>query len=237
MGAVTAAAPVRLHEVTLAIGAETIVRQLSGVFAPGSLTALVGPNGSGKTTLLRTLANLHKPSSGQIDRGGLKPRDIALLPQMTRIDRSFPITCRQLVAMGAASRYGSFRGIPARMMAEADAALAKVGLPDHGGRSISALSAGQLQRILFARLILQDAPLLLLDEPFNAIDQATCHDLMGLVRSWHDRGVTVVMALHDQALVREQFPDCLKLGPDGTNWGPTEAVLGADVPLVRRHAA
>ena len=215
--------PIRLDSVALRHGARQVVRDLTGTFAPGSMTALTGDNGAGKTTLLRALAGLHPPSSGVIDRGGLVPSDIALLPQGSQLDRSFPIACRDVVALGLAGRTGPFKAIGRSQLERADQALAAVGLPDLGRRAIGAMSAGQFQRVLFARLMLQDAPVLLLDEPFAAVDTATARDLLAILRGWHQQGRTIVTVLHDLDMARAHFPDTLHLSDAQTTWGPTPA--------------
>ena len=227
-------APIRLDHLTLRHGSREVLRDLTGTFSPGSLTALTGENGAGKTTLLRALAGLHPPKSGTIDRGGLKPSDIALLPQGSQLDRSFPIACRDVVALGLSGRMGPFRGIGHNQLKEAEQALATVGLPDLGGRAIGALSAGQFQRILFARLILQDAPVLLLDEPFAAVDTATAHDLLGILHRWHKQGRTIVTVLHDLDMARAHFPETLHLSAGQAVWGPT---VGHIAPWAPRAAA
>ena len=213
--------PIRLDHLTLRHGARDVVRDLTGQFAPGSLTALIGDNGAGKTTVLRAIAGLHPASSGTIDRGGLAASDIALLPQVSDLDRGFPIACRDVVALGLSGRLGPFRGIGPAQLRQADAALACVGLPDFGRRVIGALSAGQFQRVLFARLMLQDAPVLLLDEPFSAVDTATATDLLAILHRWHHEGRTIVTVLHDLAMVRGHFPDTLRLAGAQTQWGPS----------------
>ncbi|MEI7711118.1 MAG: ABC transporter ATP-binding protein [Rhodospirillales bacterium] len=215
--------PIRLDRLALRHGGLDVVRDLTGAFMPGSLTALIGDNGAGKTTLLRALAGLHPPSSGTIDRGGLSPPDIALLPQGSQLDRSFPIACRDVVALGLAGRAGPFKAIDRSQLERADQALAAVGLPDLGRRAIGAMSAGQFQRVLFARLMLQDAPVLLLDEPFSAVDTATARDLLTILHGWHAQGRTIVTVLHDLDMVRAYFPDTLHLDGMQTTWGPTPA--------------
>lgn len=212
---------IRLDRLSLRHGARTVIDSLSGAFAPGSLTALIGENGAGKTTLLRALAGLHAPAAGAIDRGGLKPFEIGLLPQGSQLDRSFPIACRDVVALGSAGRAGAFKAIGRAQRDRADQALASVGLPDLGGRAIGALSSGQFQRVLFARLMLQDAPVLLLDEPFAAVDAATTNDLLAILRRWHTEGRTIVTVLHDHDLVRDHFPQTLHLDGERTTWGAT----------------
>jgi zinc/manganese transport system ATP-binding protein len=216
--------PIRLERVTLRRGGRDVLRDLTGSFAPGSLTAVAGPNGAGKSTLLHALCGLLPIASGRLDRPRL---DVALLPQEGRLDRSFPISCRDVVALGWTARLGLFRRIGREQYAEADRALASVGMDALGQRPIGALSAGQFQRVLFARTIVRDAPIILLDEPFGAIDAATEADLMAIVRAWHHEGRTVVVVLHDIDLIRAEFPDTLLLGSGTAVWGATDDVLTA----------
>ncbi|MGE4048186.1 MAG: metal ABC transporter ATP-binding protein [Acetobacteraceae bacterium] len=217
--------PIVLDGVSLRHGQRAVVHELTGCFTPGSLTALIGPNGAGKTTLLRAIAGLHPLAEGHIDRGGLAPAQIALLPQASTMDRSFPISCRDVVVLGATGRLGPFRAIRPAHMRLADAALAAVGLPNHAATPIGALSSGQFQRVLFARLMLQDAPVLLLDEPFNAVDATTLVDLLRIIRAWHAQGRTIVAVLHDLDLVHDAFPRTLLLAGSQVDWGPTAAAL------------
>ena len=218
-------------------GARPALAGLTGVFAPGSLTAVVGPNGAGKTTLLRSLSGLHPGYAGRIDRGGLAPRDVALLPQASGLDRSFPVTCGEVVALGGWGAMGAFGAASAGLVARADAALAQVGLAGFAARSIGALSAGQFQRVLFARLIVQDAPVLLLDEPTAAVDARTEADLVALIRRWHGEGRTVIVVLHDLDLVRALCPQALLLAGEMVAWGATAEVLTAENRLRARLLA
>ncbi|MEN9500069.1 MAG: hypothetical protein RIS83_1888, partial [Pseudomonadota bacterium] len=121
-----APAALALADVTICHARRPAVHHLSGRFAPGSLTAIVGPNGAGKTTLLRALAGLHAPESGRISFDGTAR--IALLPQMAALDRSFPITCRDVVMQGLWPRIGAFRSVSNADQARVDQALAAVGL-------------------------------------------------------------------------------------------------------------
>jgi zinc/manganese transport system ATP-binding protein len=220
-------APIRLDQVALRRGGREVIRDLTGVFAPGSLTAVAGPNGTGKSTLLHAMCGLLPVASGRVDRGGLSARSIALLPQDGRLDRSFPISCRDVVALGWTARVGWFRRIGPEQYAAADRALALVGLDGLGHRPIGALSAGQFQRALFARTIVRDAAVILLDEPFSAIDTATEADLMAIVHTWHQQGRTVIAVLHDLDLIRAEFPQTLLLGSGTYEWGASNDVLTA----------
>ncbi|WP_137123809.1 metal ABC transporter ATP-binding protein [Roseomonas sp. HF4] len=224
-----------LENLTLTHGRRPAVHHVSGRFAPGSLTAVVGPNGAGKTTLLRALAGLHKPDSGRIAAEGTAR--IALLPQLAALDRGFPIACRDVVMQGLWPRLGAFRGASTEDRHRAEHALAAVGLGGFERRAVGSLSAGQTQRLLFARLLVQDADILLLDEPFNAVDAKTSADLLRLVRDWHGQGRTVVAVLHDLDLVAREFPDTLMIARDAIAWGPTEQALSAANRLRARMMA
>lgn len=208
---------ITLDNVTLRHGSRVILSGLSGRFESGSQTALIGANGSGKTTLLRAIAGLHPLAGGRIDWDGFHRRDIALLAQGSHLDRSFPITCRDVVAL-AATRLGPFRSIGKDKLAATRSALQRVGLGDMENRPIQALSAGQFQRVLFARTIVQDARLILLDEPFTAVDADTTRLLLSVIQDWHAQGRTVMAVLHDMELVREHFPHTLLLRGQTGYW-------------------
>ena len=228
-------AALTLADLTVCHGRRPAVHHLSGRFAPGSLTAIVGPNGAGKSTLLRALAGLHQPESGRIAQDGVAR--IALLPQLAALDRAFPIACRDVVIQGLWPRIGAFRAVPADEHARVDQALAAVGLAGLAKRPVGSLSAGQMQRLLFARLLVQDADILLLDEPFNAVDAKTAADLLRLIRQWHGEGRTVIAVLHDLDLVAREFPETLLLARDLIAWGPTEQALSPANRLKARQMA
>lgn len=204
------------------------VHHVSGSFQTGSLTALAGPNGAGKSTLLKALMGLVPVSEGEIDRLGVAPRRYAYLPQQPEIDRSFPISVLQTVLLGAWPRSGPFGAIGPRERERAHVCIEKVGLTGYADAPIAHLSAGQWQRALFARLIMQDARVILLDEPFAAVDDATTSDLMALVRSWHAEGRTVIAVLHEHTIIEKFFPETLLLARDVIAWGQTGDVLTSE---------
>src|SRR5258708_5503612 len=150
-----------------------------------------------------------KPLAGTISLGGLDIRDIGYLPQTVDIDRSFPISVFDFVGTGLWRATGFFGGMGKAARDRIAQALSAVGLNGFENRSIGTLSGGQMQRMLFARVLLQDARLIVLDEPFNAIDAKTSADLVALVRRWHAEGRTVLAALHDMELVVGKFPETL----------------------------
>lgn len=213
-----------LHNVTVSYRGHPALHHVSGHFAQGSLTAVIGPNGAGKSTLLKTLAGLIQPGQqGHITRAkGLR---VAYLPQHSELDRSFPLTVRDCVLMGLWEQTGAWGRATTPMLARVDAALDAVGLPGFETRPVGTLSSGQLQRSLFARLLVQDADIILLDEPFNAVDSKTTAGLLALVQQWHSQGRTVIAVLHDDAQVRAHFPQTLLLARECMAWGATAEVL------------
>jgi zinc/manganese transport system ATP-binding protein len=221
-------ASVQFRDVTLGYDRHPAVHHLTGEVAPGALLAIVGPNGAGKSTLFRGLVGILKPLAGSILTGGLNIRDIAYLPQTADIDRSFPISVFDFVGTGLWRATGFFGGMGKSARDKIAQALAAVGLNGFENRTIGTLSGGQMQRMLFARVLLQDARLIVLDEPFNAIDAKTSADLLALVRHWHTEQRTVLAALHDMDLVRANFPDTLLLARGPVAWGATAEVLTAD---------
>jgi zinc/manganese transport system ATP-binding protein len=226
---------IRFDEVTLGYGRHPAVHHLDGEIAAGSLTAVVGPNGAGKSTLLKGIVGTLRPLEGHIRLGGAANAAIAYLPQAAEIDRTFPLSVYDLVAMGLWSRSGLFGSVSRRDRARIEQALAAVGLVGFERRSISTLSGGQMQRALFARLLLQDAPVILLDEPFTAIDAKTTADLLDVVRRWHAEDRTVVAVLHDLDLVKRVFPQTLLIAREPVAWGETSSVLSAENLLRARR--
>ena len=221
-------AQLQFRDVTLGYDRHPAVHHLSGEIAAGSLLAIVGPNGAGKSTLFRGIVGILKPLAGSIGLGSLNVRDIAYLPQTADIDRSFPISVFDFVGTGLWRATGLFGGMGKQAQHKIAQALAAVGLSGFENRTIGTLSGGQMQRMLFARVLLQDARVIVLDEPFNAIDAKTSADLIGLVRRWHDEKRTVLAALHDMDLVRENFPETLLLARTPVAWGATSQVLTAE---------
>jgi len=210
-------------DLTLGYDRHPAVHHLNGMLVQGSLTAVVGPNGCGKSTLMKSVAGVLRPLSG---RCTVAPNvRCAYLPQMSELDRSFPARVVDLVSLGLWSR----RGLLGRHgRADRDrllAALAAVGLDGFEKRSIDSLSGGQLQRALFARVLVQDANLILLDEPFNAIDARTITALLRLIERWHGEGRTVMVVMHDLDLVRQHFTETLLLARRPVAWGETHRVM------------
>ncbi len=221
------AAPVSVELADASFGwhGRPALRSVSGSFAAGGMTAVVGPNGAGKSTLIKGIMGVLRPMTGSVRIGGAGRAALAWLPQAAELDRSFPTTVLDLVAMGAWRRVGGWRGFRSEELDRCRDALETVGLADAGGRGVDTLSGGQMQRALFARMLVQDAPVLLLDEPFAAVDSHTADALMALLCGLHGQGRTVIAVLHDLDLVRDHFPECLLLSGSVVAWGDTADTL------------
>jgi zinc/manganese transport system ATP-binding protein len=228
-------AALQFHNLTLGYERHPAVHHLDGAVENGALVAIFGPNGAGKSTLFKGIVGLIPPLAGKIERGGLKVREIAYLPQIAEIDRSFPINVYDMVAMGLWRSAGLLGGIGRAARDKIHDAIAAVGLRGFEERPIASLSGGQMQRTLFARLLLQDASVILLDEPFNAIDAKTVADLLELVQRWHGEKRTILAALHDLDLVKANFPESLLLAREPVAWGATPQVLTAENLLKARR--
>jgi len=229
------AAALAFQNLTLGYDRHPAVHHLSGEIGEGALLAVIGPNGAGKSTLLKGIVGVLRPLGGKISRNGVNAKDIAYLPQIAEIDRSFPISVFDLVAMGLWKRAGLLGGIGNADREKISSAIQAVGMRGFEHRPIGTLSGGQMQRALFARLLLQDARVILLDEPFASLDSKTVSDLLELVHRWHGEKRTVVAVLHDFELVKQHFPEALLLAREPVAWGKTAETLSAENLLKARR--
>src|SRR5262245_43574454 len=171
--------------------------------------AVVGPNGAGKTTLIKSILGLIRPVSGQVLVDG-KPyspqtQAVAYVPQRGTVDWDFPTTALDVVTMGTYGRLGWFRRPGATERQAAFEALTRVGMADFARRQISQLSGGQQQRVFLARALVQDAPVYLMDEPFQGVDAVTEKAIVDILRELRTRGRTVLVVHHDLGTVPEYF--------------------------------
>ena len=227
-------AALKLVDLTVSYDRHPAVHHLSAEIPAAEMTAIVGPNGAGKSTLLKALLGLAPRIEGRIE---CTAKRIAYLPQQAEIDRSFPIPVFDTVLLGRWSRFGAFGRAAKGDVHDAHHAIEAVGLSGFERRPIDTLSVGQFQRVLFARLLLQDADLVLLDEPFAAIDSRTVADLMDVIRRWRQENRTVVAVLHDLDQVKRDFPNSLLLARELVDCGPTPRVLSAENLLRARAMA
>jgi len=187
----------------------------------GSLTAIIGANGSGKSSLLKVIAGLQRPLSGNITLQVPRRGGVSFLPQQQHLDRQFPISLQELVAAGSWGRRdtSTLRSQRLKTVLE-DWALCGL---EH--RPLMALSGGELQRALLARLSLTEAPLLLLDEPHAALDEQGQALLWKHIHAWHAEGRTLVVVCHDLAAVRQHIPHTLVIRSTGCTLGRSHELI------------
>jgi zinc/manganese transport system ATP-binding protein len=222
-GQIIVSSAITLENLTVRYGSNPALQNISGVFHTGSLTAIAGPNGAGKSTLLKTIMGNLRPVSGRVIIDGTMR--IAYMPQMTSLQRDFPFSVLQGVCTGFWNSARNMGGITTAMRVRASLALDEVGLGGFEKRQISTLSGGQFQRMLFARAIVQEANLILLDEPFASVDAATTQRLIQLILKWHEQGRTVVCVLHDLLLIQKYFPNSFVLAGKCLGHGHTHELL------------
>lgn len=213
-----------LNNLTLGYNRHPIVHHLSISIANGDSVAIVGPNGGGKSTLLKSIMSIITPLEGHINCQ-LNKKQIAYLPQGVDINKNFPISTKELIAMGLWKKKGWFKNYSIADEHAILHALDAVGLKGLANTTLNALSGGQIQRALFARLILQDASLILLDEPFNAVDIKTTNDLIKIVKHWQNEHRTIIAVLHNYEQVKTLFKKTLILACEPIAFGNTEDVL------------
>jgi zinc/manganese transport system ATP-binding protein len=214
-----------LRGVTVRYGRRIALEAVSGEFASGSLTAIVGANGAGKSTLLAAIAGVVRLAHGAVNCAAR--RRLAYLPQLAAIDLDYPLTVSELITLGGWREFGAFRSPGTALRARVAEVAETVGLAGRLAQPIGEISVGELQRALFARLILQDAAVILLDEPFAAVDARTMLVLLDQVTLWHREGRTVIAVLHDLDLVRAHFPSTLVLARRCVAWAETEVALSS----------
>ena len=206
---------IALREAAFGYAGETRVERLSLDVPAGSAVALIGPNGSGKSTLLRGILGLAERTAGEVEVLGTTPerarRRVGSLPQADTRDATLPITVRQVVTMGLYRVRGPLRPIGRAGRAAVNAALDRVGLAGHASRRFGELSGGQQQRAVLARALVSDPELLLLDEPFNGLDQGNRRVLLDLVRELRAEGRTVLVSTHDLEIAKEACTHALLL--------------------------
>ena len=219
---------IRLDNIAVKYRKHIALEQISGAFKKGSLTAVIGPNGGGKSTLLKAILGMEPLSSGSISLSKDLEGAISYLPQQSEMDRSFPLTVQDVVASGHCQHQGFFKGFDKNLQEKVEIALEEVGMLECMNRALDELSGGQFQRVLFARLVLQDANCILLDEPFTAIDTYTVNDLIKIILKWHKAGKTLLIVNHDLDLVQDHFPTSMMVARRILQWGSTKDVVTLD---------
>lgn len=220
---------ISLENLHIGYGGRCIAPVINGEFRTASMTAVIGDNGCGKSTLLKTLVGLLPPVNGRVVWQDNKRPRIAWLLQINELDRQFPLRVQDVVSMGCWPRCSLFVSLRGQQRS-VDQALERVGLSKMRRDPIETLSGGQFQRMLFARLLVQRAMLVLLDEPFTGVDEETSSLLMGLITEMYQQGKTVIAVLHDQLRVMRNFPEILRISHRHIEWGMTTQ-LCAPMPV------
>jgi zinc/manganese transport system ATP-binding protein len=226
--------PLIIDTLTVCYKQNVALQKINYQFDQNSLTAIIGPNGGGKSTLLKAIMGVVKPCVGKVIVSNNATKSIAYLPQLAEIDRNFPISVYDVVSMGLWQKTGPFGRYSREFKKSVKAALQKVGLQGYDKRMIGELSGGQCQRVLFARTILQDASIILLDEPFTGVDHKTTEDLMAIIKGWHEELRTVLVVIHDYELVKKYFNNVVLIAREIIANGTPQAVLNSDV-LLKAH--
>ena len=196
---------------------------VTGEVEPGEALALIGPNGAGKTTLLKGIVGSTALADGtmSIDRRGA----LGYVPQVADLDPTFPVTVAQVVGMGLYGELGWFQRLSRRHKERIAQALDRVGFADRGDVHFGTLSGGQRQRVLLARAIVADPTIILLDEPFNGLDQPNRDALVRILTDLKNDGVGVVVSTHDLVLAREVCEQVALLAGRQIAFGPRQEVL------------
>lgn len=229
-----------VRRLTVSYGSRPALWDVDASFPPGMLSAIVGPNGAGKSTLLKAALGLVPSDAGQALIEGHPVRAardrVAYVPQRDAVDWDFPITVREVVEMGRYARTGWIRRVPRADAGLVDECLERVGMTDYGSRQIGQLSGGQRQRVFIARALAQQAPVMVMDEPFAGVDERTEATLLELLAGFRDEGRSVIVVHHDVGTVRAAFDWALLLNVRAVAAGPVAEVLTPDI-LRRAYGA
>jgi manganese/iron transport system ATP-binding protein len=230
------AAPLlELRKVTVAYGATTAIDNISLQIHRGDQVAVVGPNGAGKSTLFNLIAGILKPTSGSVRVGGSGPGEhicIGYVPQRNRIDWRFPVTVFDVVMMGRTGKIGLLRWPGRRDRALVQAALEQVGMQAFASRQVGELSGGQQQRVFLARVLAQEAELLLMDEPLSGLDMPSQEAILQILADLRRQNITVMVATHDLNQAAEQFPQIILLNHRLVAYGPPAQVLTPEMLML-----
>jgi manganese/zinc/iron transport system ATP- binding protein len=221
-----------VEDLTVTYGAHPVLWDIDIDIPPGVMCAIVGPNGAGKSTLIKAALGLVRPVAGHVRFLG-RPigqmrGQIGYVPQRHSVDWDFPTTARDVVEMGLYRDLGWLRRPGKAEHARALAALAEVGMQDYADRQISQLSGGQQQRVFIARALVQDAPILILDEPMAGVDASTEAIIIALLKKLRDAGRTVIVVHHDLTTVQSYFDWLVMLNVRIIAQGPVAQTYSAE---------
>lgn len=216
---------VELVDASFGYGGRAVLTGVTGTLAAGEALALLGPNGSGKTTLLRGVLGAVRLLGGTMRIAG---GAVGYVPQSADLDLTFPVTASKVVEMGLYRELGWFSRVGRQGRRRVDAALERVGMAEHGSVRFGQLSGGQRQRVLVARALVARPALVLLDEPFNGLDEPTRRMLLQIIVDMKSEGVAVMASTHDLALARGTCENVMLLAGRQIALGPIDEVLTTD---------
>ncbi|WP_447956906.1 metal ABC transporter ATP-binding protein [Vreelandella sp. EE7] len=219
----------QLHDLHLAQGRRMVLEQLNGDFLPGAITALVGANGAGKSTLIQAMMGELRPVSGSV-KCTVAPERRAWLPQQLALDLTFPMSVEELVMTGTWPSHGALKGYCAAHYRKGRDIMARLGISHLAHRPLGELSGGQRQRALIGRTLMQEAELLLLDEPFANVDRETVDILVTILRQMAENGVTLIIVLHDMDHLKRLADEVLILSHGHGRWIAPEAIAEPHMP-------
>ncbi|NIC07025.1 metal ABC transporter ATP-binding protein [Billgrantia bachuensis] len=220
----THASRLELHDLQLAQANRTVLEHVSGRFRDGAITALVGANGAGKSTLIQGIMGMLRPVKGKVRCTVPKERR-AWLPQQLALDLTFPMSVEELVMTGSWPSHGALTGYCARHYRRGREVMARLGISHLAHRPLGELSGGQRQRALIGRTLMQEAELLLLDEPFANVDAETVEVLMTVLRDMAAEGATIIVVLHDMEQLARLAEEVVVLTGGHARWTTAQAVL------------
>lgn len=215
-------ARLRLHDLQLAQGNRTVLEHIDGEFRDGAITALIGANGTGKSTLIQGIMGMLKPIAGRVECRVPRERR-AWLPQQLALDLTFPMSVEELVMTGSWPSHGALKGYCAAHYRRGREIMARLGISHLAHRPLGELSGGQRQRALLGRTLMQEAKLLLLDEPFANVDAETVDVLMTVLRDMANEGATIIVVLHDMEQLSRLADEAVVLAGGHARWTPVES--------------
>lgn len=224
---------VQLEHVTVAYGPRVVLNDVTLEIPSAHIVGLIGPNGAGKTTLLKAIVGAQRVLHGSVRVLGepvdVVRRRIAYVPQRRDVDWSFPLSVLDVVLMGRYGKLGLLRRPSKHDRELALQALEQVRLVKRQACQIGELSGGQQQRVFLARALVQDADLLLLDEPFNGIDTTTQSVIFDLLCEQRQLGRTILLSTHDLHSVEQNCDQLVALNRKIVAFGPVDQVFTAPV--------
>ncbi|MGO3601264.1 MAG: metal ABC transporter ATP-binding protein [Enterococcus faecalis] len=221
-----------VQNLTVGYDDKMVFKDLSVHFKEGKITGIIGPNGAGKSTLIKAILGLIQPKSGSSTFDGHPmasvKKKVAYVEQRKDVDLSFPINVYDLILTGSYGKLGLFKTPGKAERTACKAALEQVKMTEFANRQIGNLSGGQLQRVFVARAILQQANIVVLDEPFVGIDIDSERAIMTILKQWRDEQKTIIVIHHDLNKVYDYFDELVIMNHGIIDFGPTQKVYNSE---------